>query len=163
MSEHTRKIAVTLECFIHKNGKYLMLHRGPHKKIMPNIWMAPGGHREFNEGLFAATRREVKEETNLEIKNLQIKATGNAYVKDNDTEFFFHMVFAEYASGNLKTSDFDGEFAWLTPDEIMELETLLPEIKAVFPEMLKAKHPISFSAEYSEGNEMIEFCIEYPN
>ena len=42
-----RNIAVTLECFVKKDGKYLMLHRNPKKRIMPDVWMAPGGHREF--------------------------------------------------------------------------------------------------------------------
>ena len=37
---------------------------------MPDVWMTQGGHREFNEGLFECTRREVLEETGLKIKNL---------------------------------------------------------------------------------------------
>lgn len=77
-----RNILVTLECFIQKDGEYLMLHRNPDKRIMPNVWMAPGGKREFNEGLFTATRREVLEETGLQIKNLRIKAVGNAYLRE---------------------------------------------------------------------------------
>jgi 8-oxo-dGTP diphosphatase len=160
MEKRPRNISVTLECFVKKDNKFLMLHRGAHKKIMPNVWMAPGGHREFNEGLFECARREVKEETNLEIKNLEIKATGNAYVKDNDTEFFFHLVFADYAGGELQTSENDGEFAWLTAEEILKLDTLLPEIKAVLPLILKSDKTISFKAEYSEGNKMIHFSVE---
>lgn len=83
-----RNILVTLECFVQKDGKYLMLHRKAGKRIMPNVWMAPGGKREFNEGLFVATRREILEETGLTIKNLRIKAVGNAYLKDLDQEVF---------------------------------------------------------------------------
>lgn len=86
-----RNISVALECFIKKDGKYLMLHRNPTKKIMPGVWMAPGGKREHNEGLFECARREIFEETGLKIKNLQIKATGNAYLKDLDLEVYFHF------------------------------------------------------------------------
>ncbi len=157
-----RNIAVTLEVFIRKDGKFLMLHRGAHKRIMPNIWMAPGGHREFNEGLFTCARREVSEETNLEIKNLRIGATGNAYLTGIDQEFFFHFILADYASGELKTSLDDGEFAWLTPAEIMELPTLLPELKKVFPLMMRSQTPISFSAEYDKNNQMTSFILEQP-
>ncbi|PJE62811.1 hypothetical protein COU88_03005, partial [Candidatus Roizmanbacteria bacterium CG10_big_fil_rev_8_21_14_0_10_39_6] len=85
-----RNILVTLECFVHKDGKYLMLHRNADKRIMPGVWMAPGGKREFNEGLFEAARREVLEETGLVIKNLRIKVAANAYMKDIDQEVFFH-------------------------------------------------------------------------
>jgi 8-oxo-dGTP diphosphatase len=161
-NDTSRKIAVTLECFVRKDGKFLMLHRSPNKKIMPNVWMAPGGHRDFNEGLIACARREIKEETNLDIKNVKIKATGNAYVADNQTEFYFHFLFADYASGELKTSDFDGEFAWLTAEEIMELDTLLPEIKAVFPLLIERDEPFSFWAEYGPGNVMTKFGVEDP-
>jgi len=86
-----RTIAVALECFVHRNGKYLMLHRGKHKRIMPDVWMAPGGHREFNEGLFECARREIMEETGLSIAKLRVKAIGNGYLKDLDQEFYFHF------------------------------------------------------------------------
>src|SRR5579864_2542948 len=83
-SMKSRNILVTLECFVKKDNTYLMLHRNKDKRIMPDVWMAPGGKREFNEGLFECARREVLEETGLEIKNLRIKVSGNGYLKDLD-------------------------------------------------------------------------------
>ena len=47
-------------------------------------------------------------------------ATGNAYIKDIDQEFFFHMLVADYESGDLKTNESDGTFAWLTKEEIVK-------------------------------------------
>lgn len=156
-----RNVVVTLECFVKKGDKYLLLHRNPNKRIMPNIWMAPGGHREFNEGLFECARREVREETGLEIKNIQIKAAGNAYVKDIDQEFFFHMLVADYASGELQTNEKDGTFAWLTREEIMKLDNLLPELKHILPHVLSGnKNVISYTAHYETGTEMNDFKIE---
>ena len=156
-----RNIAVTLECFIHKNGKYLMLHRNPNGRIMPGVWMGPGGHREFNEGLFECTRREVREETGLEIKNLHVKATGNAYAKDIDTEFFFHFVLADYAGGKLKQSPADGEFVWVTLDEMKKLDNLLAEIHEVIPYVFDGTDKvISYKAVYDKGNNMTEFVLE---
>jgi 8-oxo-dGTP diphosphatase len=156
-----RNIVVTLECFVKKGDKFLLLHRNPDKRIMPNIWMAPGGHREFNEGLFECARREIREETGLEIKNLQIKAAGNAYVKDIDQEFFFHMLVADYESGELKTNDKDGTFAWLTPEEIIKLDNLLPELKHILPHVLSdSKNVISYTALYETGTKMTDFKME---
>ena len=156
-----RTIAVTLECFVKKDNTYLMLHRNPSKRIMPDIWMAPGGHREFNEGLFACAHREIQEETGLEIKNIRIMATGNAYIKDIDQEFFFHMLVADYESGELKTNESDGTFAWLTKDEIMKLDHLLPELKYIAPHVLSDNtHVISYTALYETGTKMTEFKLE---
>jgi 8-oxo-dGTP diphosphatase len=157
----TRNIAVTLECFIKKGDKYLMLHRHSDKKIMPGVWMAPGGHREFNEGLFEAARREVKEETGLKIKNLKLKAVGNAYLKDLDKEFYFYMVTADYDSGDLKQKVDDGEFVWMEKNEILKLDRLLAELKTVLPHILSdSVGVISYKAVYDKGNDMTFFELE---
>lgn len=156
-----RNIAITLECFVHKNGKYLMLHRNKNKRIMPGVWMAPGGKREFNEGLFEATKREILEETGLIIKNLRVKAIGNAYLKDLDQELYFHFIVADYKSGKLKQHPDDGELTWLTPQEILQLDDLLSEIREVLPYVVSSKaRIISYKATYTRGNEMIDFKIE---
>lgn len=123
--------------------------------------MAPGGHREFNEGLFACARREVREETGLEITNLRVIATGNAYLKDLNQEFFFHFVEADYASGELLTDPEDGELVWLTPDEMLEKETLLAEIRQVIPHLFAGTGKVlSYTAVYEKGNELVELRVE---
>jgi 8-oxo-dGTP diphosphatase len=158
-----RNIIVTLECYIKKDGKYLMLHRRADKRIMPGVWMAPGGKREFNEGLFECARREVKEETNLEIKNLRILCTGCAYLKDLEQELYFHFVGADYASGEIHKNPKDGELLWLSLEEILQQESLLAELKEVLPIILKDNAPaISYRAVYESGNKMTELVIENP-
>lgn len=159
-----RNIAVTLECFIKKGNKYLMLHRAKDKRIMPDIWMAPGGHREFNEGLFECAKREVYEETGLKIKNLKVKVAGNAYLKDLDQEFYFHFVFADYAGGKLKPKVDDGEFVWLTVEQITKLDNLLAEIHEILPLLFDGTNRvISYKAVYEKGNKMTEFELEDPS
>ena len=154
-------MAVTLECFVKKGDKYLLLHRSPQKRILPDVWMAPGGHREFNEGLFECARREVREETGLEITNIRVKVTGNAYLKDLDEEFYFHMLVADYAGGELRPKVDDGEFVWLTEKEIMQLPTLLAELKFVIPHITSDNAEVlSYKAIYEKGNEMSFFEME---
>ena len=158
-----RNILVTMECFIKKDNKYLMLHRSSDKKIMPDVWMAPGGKREFNEGLFECTRREIKEETGLEIHNLRIRATGNAYLKDLDEELYFHFVFADYLSGEIQQYTLDGELVWLTPAEIGKLDNLLAEIHKLMPRLFNDDQTvISYKAVYEKVNKMTDFYIEKP-
>jgi len=156
-----RNIVVTLECFIQKDGKYLMLHRDPGKRIMPGVWMAPGGKREFNEGLFACARREAHEETGLRIKNLRIKATGNAYLRDLDQEFYFHFVFADYAGGRLTKNCPEGKLAWLSPVEIFQLDSVLAEIKILGDRLFsESDEVLSYSAVYISGNIIESFFLE---
>lgn len=156
-----RNIAVTLECFIKKGNKYLMLHRDKGKKIMPNVWMAPGGRREFNEGLFEAARREIKEETGLKIKNLRVKAIGNAYLNDLNQELYFHFLIADYAGGKLRKNPEDGKLAWLTVEQISKLDNLLAEIREILLYLFADNDNIvSYKAVYEKGNKLVDFQIE---
>lgn len=156
-----RNIAITLECFVKKEDTYLMLHRNPNKRIMPDVWMAPGGHQEAGEGLFECARREIYEETGLKIKNLKVKAVGTAHAADLDTEFHFHLVMAEYASGTVKQSPADGEFQWLTITEIKKLPNLLAELHEIAELLFDGTDKvISYKAAYDKGNHMTEFKLE---
>jgi 8-oxo-dGTP diphosphatase len=158
-----RNIVTTLECFIKKDGKYLMLHRNPDKKIMPDVWMAPGGKIEKNEGLFECARREVQEETGLKIKNLRVKVIGNGYLQDLDQEIFFHFVFADYAGGKVLKNPSDGELVWLTPAEIAKLPNLLAEIHEIAPRLFNDDDTIiSYKVVYEKGNKMVSFAIDKP-
>ncbi len=140
-----------------------MLERDSGKRIMPGVLMATGGKREFNEGLFACARREVYEETGLRIKNLRIKATGNAYLHDLDQEFYFHFVFADYDEGNITENCPEGKLVWLTPSEILIHDKVLAEIRLLGQRLFSDSQEIlSYSAVYSSGNTLESFTIETP-
>jgi len=156
-----RNISVTLECFVNKNGKYLMLKRNQNKRIMPGVWMAPGGHREFYEGLFECARREILEETGIKINNLKVKASGVAHLKDLDLEVFFNLLTADWESGEVKRDLEEGELVWLPPSEILKLDNLLSELSHILPHVFKDNgNVISYKAVYEKGNEMVGFEIE---
>jgi len=157
-------VEITVECFVEKDGKHLMLRRHPSKRILPNVWIAPGGHQEPGEGLFACTRREIKEETGLEIKNIRLRAVGRGYLQDINTEFAFHILTATYASGELISNPADGELIWLTPEEMLNLDNVLEELKPLFPLILNENNGvISVRAAYDGPNHLSEFEIEDPS
>jgi 8-oxo-dGTP pyrophosphatase MutT (NUDIX family) len=55
---------VAVNAYIFRNGKFLLLKR----KAVPCIWSPPGGRLKINENPIEGLRREVKEETNLDIE-----------------------------------------------------------------------------------------------
>lgn len=159
-----RQVSITLECFVRKGNKFLMLHRNSQKKIMPDVWMGPGGHREYKEGLIEAAKREIKEETGLKIKNVAIRAVGSAILEDINTEVHFHLLTADYASGKVISNPDDGELVWLSASEILKLDNLLSELKHVLPYVFDKKKPvISYKAIYDKGNHMTHFTLEDDN
>ena len=159
-----RRIHTTFECFVEKDGKYLMLKRSPDRTIMPGIWMAPGGHVLFCRGLFAEVRRRIMEETHLSIKDIKIRAAGIVYIQDINSEFALHLLTAKYKSGDVKANPHDGELKWLKPEEILKLDMLLGELVDVLPHVFSDDPMVvSYRAVYESGNNMIEFEIENPD
>lgn len=65
------KIIPVVIAVIHHQGKYLLTERegkDPDDIEFGNVWHFPGGALEFGEELDRALIREIKEETNLDIK-----------------------------------------------------------------------------------------------
>ncbi len=150
-----------MECFIKKGNQFLILHRANHKTIMPGVSMAPGGRVEENESLFEATTREVLEETGLVIANLKVKALGNVITRDLDRRLIINLLSADYVSGEIEEhTDHNGDFEWLSPEEIAKLPNLLSELREILPHILgESEGVVSYFAEYSQGNNMIEYRI----
>ena len=61
-------ILVALKAIIKHNGKYLIVKRAANDEVAANLWEFPGGKIEFNEDLYTGLKREVIEETGLNVK-----------------------------------------------------------------------------------------------
>jgi 8-oxo-dGTP diphosphatase len=80
-------------------------------------WEPPGGGLEPGETIAAGLRREVREETGLEVR--PVKLTG---VYKNMTEGVVTLEFrCEMTGGELRTSDETTAFRWATQGELRSL------------------------------------------
>jgi len=80
-------------------------------------WEPPGGVLELDERIHDGLRREVREETGLEVKPVAL--TG---VYKNMKRGIIALVFrCEATGGELTTNAEVTEFRWATPDEVREL------------------------------------------
>jgi 8-oxo-dGTP diphosphatase len=80
-----------------KDNKVLM---GERKNSHGNgSWAFPGGHLEFGESWEECARREVKEETGLNIANIRFgSVTNDLFVKENKHYITIFMI-ADYIEG----------------------------------------------------------------
>ncbi|HKQ77968.1 MAG TPA: NUDIX domain-containing protein [Blastocatellia bacterium] len=84
MKAPNRRPQVGMGVLVMRRGRALLgRRRNSHGE---GYYAAPGGHVEFGESFEHAARREVREETGLEIEDLRLLSVGNYVFKREDGE-----------------------------------------------------------------------------
>jgi len=128
---------VVATAIIVKDGKYLIAKRSDKEKVFPGLWTVPGGKLELSEynkrpkdteecwyNIFEnLIKREVKEETKLEIKNIKY-LTSLSFIRPDGIPTVVVSFFADYHSGNVKLSSDLVEHAWVDLEEAKKFELI---------------------------------------
>jgi len=134
-------------------GKYLLVMH--HKS---DTWTTPGGHIEKWEALHSALKREIKEEFNLKIKflgdrddfdleyikeyplpiaNYKIFYNSKKFGEVKKWEYIFHAQVKEWSLEKFKIQEEEiKKYAWFTPEEIMNLENIFPQIPLLLKKVI---------------------------
>ena len=126
MSDRTERVELTVLCMVSQGDKLLLQNR---VKTDWRGYCFPGGHIEPGESIVDAVIREMKEETGLLVKHLQLCGIKQFPINGGRYLVFF-----------FKTEDFEGE---LTSSEEGPVEWVcrknLPELNVVsdFMQMLQ--------------------------
>ena len=138
MSLDPPKLDVRTTVVLFNDGRLLLLHRAPWKRILPNLWTGIGGKVEDGEydNLVAAARRELFEETDLrpeEVGGLQLRRTLTLYRPN------LGVVSLLYFTGQARTDRVptcnEGTLAWVRPDELPTLP-IIPNTARVLPYLI---------------------------
>lgn len=106
--------------FIIKDGKVLLLLRSAKEKSFPFFYEMPGGKIEFGEGAEEALKREVFEETGLDIKVLKPYST---FFDIFDNKHYIDIqFFCELLNGEIKLSEEHDEYLWADKNELENLQ-----------------------------------------
>lgn len=136
---------VVSTAIINKDGKYLILKRALDKKVWPGKWTVPGGGLTVDDyintpkttkdiwyyALEKNLRREVKEETNLEIDKIRY-LLDLVFIRSDNIPVITLSFLAEYKGGEVKLSEEDIDYAWVSVEEAKNydlIEGILNEIK----------------------------------
>ena len=103
-----------------RDGKALIIKRAHEPR--KGEWSLPGGLLELGESLQDAARREIREETGLDIEVGPVIETFDRVHRDDEGKIRYHFVIVDFvrwsAVGHaVPGSDADG-VAWVTAEEI---------------------------------------------
>ena len=82
-------------------------------------WSFPGGHVEKNESIYDCAVREVKEETGLDVKNLQYCGLVHWENHENNERYLCFMYKTSEFDGKLIKKTSEGEQFWLDINELL--------------------------------------------
>ena len=132
------------------------------------LWALPGGHVEPGEHLWQTCEREVKEETNLDVSNIEFLMMRDYVYKEIDKSFIvmFFSAVMETKSAELKNMEPNKCEGWyfFAPDEFpkpcMEpLGELIPRLKhAIKPGRSMEYNPYPYTPDGEPINTTVCEC-----
>ncbi len=122
MSNEKQNPRVVVGVIIYNDSGQIFLARS-HK--WQDKWIVPGGHLDWGETLEECAKREVKEETNLDVDNIQLIDVQESIFSE---EFHKkkHMVFLDFAAkaknGEVMLNDELQEYKWFNAQEALDID-----------------------------------------
>lgn len=116
MHEHEPTELMNICMIYDDNGNVLMQNR--RKKNWPGVTF-PGGHVEPGESLVLSVIREIKEETGLDIRDVQLCGVKEWFEEGVRSMVFFYKT--NCFSGELQSSE-EGEVFWVPMEQMSEYQ-----------------------------------------
>lgn len=133
--EETRRPSPAVAGVIVEDGRILLIQRG--REPSSGKWSIPGGHLEWGETLEHAVRREVSEETGLQVEVGKLAGVFDLMTEDDEgTEYHYVIVdyFAKRIGGVLTAGDDAADVRWVPIDELPHYE-LTPHLRERLTDM----------------------------
>ncbi|MBU0898514.1 MAG: NUDIX domain-containing protein [Nanoarchaeota archaeon] len=118
---------VPQKAVIMNGDKYLILKRSTDSVTYPDHWDFPGGKIEHGEEVEESLIREVKEETDLDVKVIR---PIFAFQKSLNRPNIFIVYLCEKVSGKIELSHEHTEYKWATREEILKEEKIEDFLRA---------------------------------
>jgi ADP-ribose pyrophosphatase YjhB (NUDIX family) len=107
---------------IFENGKLLIVERA--SEPFKGYWSLPGGILESGEKLAAGVRREVLEETGLEVEPLSVFEIFERIIPDAEGKAEYHYVVIDYlcrpVGGQLASASDVSQVAWVSEQNLRD-------------------------------------------
>ena len=120
-----KKWADVVACYVQNGGDIILLHRHAHKSN-GNTWGLPAGKIDAGETMHQAMRREIREETGIEIPETDLVYFDSVFVRHEGRDFHYHMfstTLGERPEIRLSPSEHKAA-VWVSPREALSMNLI---------------------------------------
>lgn len=141
MSDDKKMPRAAMGVYAFNQDGQLLLIRSPK---WSNLLVPPGGHIEYGERAHEAAKREMKEETGLDVDNLTVFTAVDLIECPSFTPYTGHFVSIGFRADVVGEPDVKLqpdeaiEAVWATPEAMLERDDLEPETRRVITTYLVA-------------------------
>ncbi|MDQ0205712.1 8-oxo-dGTP diphosphatase [Alkalicoccobacillus murimartini] len=146
-------------CIVQNEKNEILLLNRPDNRGFPG-YIGPGGKVDFPESLTEGAIREVREETGLQVTNLEYKGLDeHVDPKENERYMVFNYLTKTY-EGELLELPPEGELRWVSIEEAMELP-MQWWFKRRLPLFFKPETFEIYSKYDSELKQVLELSVKH--
>lgn len=141
--------------FVTRGEQVLLIMGAPTKRLWANRYNGIGGHIERGEDALSAARRELAEETGLQVPGLWL--CGVVLVEGDDQAGVGIFVFKGEATDAVLRPSGEGSLEWVSRWQIGELPVVedLPALLGRVLEMQPGQAPFSARSSYNHSGELV--------
>lgn len=127
------------------DDQVLLMHR--HKEPNLGLWIPPGGKVELGEAPHETARREMREETGLEIETLHMRGFCTEVSPQPDWMWFLFIFVTRQFHGTLQADPREGRLEWFSIDTYLS-DLPIPQADRIFAPRVLALEEGCFYAKF---------------
>ena len=142
-------------CFVFHDSDLLLLRGAPSKRLWANLYNGIGGHVDRGEDVASAARREIREETGLEVDGLRLAGVITIDVEPQLGIALY--VFIARARQRLVMPSAEGELEWFSTDRLPRKQMVddLPQLIERILSAADSQAPFCARYSYNSADELI--------
>lgn len=142
--------------FVLNGDDILLMKRAPHKRIFPNQYNGLGGHIERYEDPLTGAKREILEESGLDVHDLHLCSIHNIDA-GQDTGIILFVYTAITDTREFSQASDEGTLEWVAINQLENYD-LVEDLPLILPRILKVTEevaPFSVHVSYDENDEIV--------
>jgi 8-oxo-dGTP diphosphatase len=155
-SRHRYQVIPRTLSFVTQGDDVLLLRGGPQKRLWAGLYNGVGGHIEPGEDVYSAARREIHEETGLQVSDVRLRALIHVDARDPDVGIMLFVFTAEAAARTVIPSE-EGTLEWL-PRDALPLDHVMEDLPVLLPRLLAMRPtepPLSVVYTYDDDDRLV--------